>query len=137
MRRVLLLASFLLLAGCAYLQEVYGEDQAYGGGTDPYEKISFDGEVATAAERAECEAAGGEVRRDGMLGWQQCVQTYTDAGKTCSDNDDCLGQCRLNIGETMPQPDETVTGTCQASDSPFGCYATVEDGKATPTICVD
>ena len=48
MRKLVLLTSFILLVGCAYLQEVYGEDQAYGGRADPYEKIQFAGEVATA-----------------------------------------------------------------------------------------
>jgi len=130
-------AILLTISGCAYLQEVYESNPDYSSGQDPYEKIQFTGQFATSQERARCEAAGGTVRRDGMRGWEQCIQTYADAGKTCSDNAECIGQCRLALEDAMPDTNASVTGTCQSTDSPFGCYATVEDGKATPAICVD
>jgi hypothetical protein len=125
------------LASCAYLQDVYSGGSVYGSGADPYEKIQFAGEKATPVERSACEAAGGTVARDGMRGWEQCIQPFADAGKACSDNADCIGQCRLSLGDDMPDMGEPVTGTCQVNDSPFGCYATVENGQATPALCVD
>ena len=100
-----------------------------------YERISFEGERATPAERAKCVAAGGEVYRSGLLGWENCIQPYADAGKTCSDSSDCTGDCRYTgSGASFG---ETVTGTCQINDSPFGCFQSVSDGAATPTLCVD
>ncbi len=137
MRIMLIAAAAALLAGCAYLQEAYENDREVGSGGFPYEKIQFAGETASEAERARCEAAGGTVARDGMLGWEQCIQPYADAGKACTDNADCLGQCRLSLGDDMPVMGKPVTGKCQANDSPFGCYATVENGRATPALCVD
>lgn len=136
-RMIALVLAGVALAGCAYLQDVYADNSGYESGSDPYEKIQFAGEMATAAERAECEAAGGSVARDGMRGWEQCIQTFADAGKACTDNADCLGQCRLSLGDDMPEAGKPITGKCQATDSPFGCYATVEDGRATPALCVD
>ncbi|HAW56294.1 MAG TPA: hypothetical protein DCX29_15820, partial [Hyphomonas sp.] len=75
-----------VVSGCAYLQDVYSSDGVYGSGADPYEKIQFAGEKATGAERAACESAGGRVARDGMRGWEQCIQPFEDAGKACADN---------------------------------------------------
>lgn len=134
MKRFMIGVAAMLLAGaCAYVQDLYENDRDYASGAEPYEKVNFAGEIATAEERARCEAAGGVVRRDGMRGWQQCIQAYADAGKACTDSDDCLGQCRADLGEAGV----TATGTCQANDSPFGCHAVVEDGKVQPAICVD
>jgi hypothetical protein len=33
--------------------------------------------------------------------------------------------------------DKPITGQCQASSSPFGCFARVEDGHSTGFLCVD
>ena len=100
-----------------------------------YERISFEGERATPTERAKCEAAGGSVYPSGLLGWENCIQPYADAGKTCSDSSDCTGGCRYTgSGASIG---ETVTGTCQINDSPFGCFQSVDNGRATPPLCVD
>lgn len=103
-----------------------------------------DGEAKTieemrAASLAEidqeaCRGAGGEVRQEGMLGMYRCVKPYADAGKACRSKSDCEGKC---LATDDAAPDAEVTGACQANDSPFGCYAEVEDGKVTGAICVD
>ncbi len=85
-------------------------------------------------DRAACEAGGGEVRQEGMLGLYRCVTPYADAGKACRGDADCEGKC-LATDDAAPEA-ETV-GACQANDSPFGCYAEVEDGKVAAAICVD
>jgi hypothetical protein len=36
-----------------------------------------------------------------------------------------------------PAAGANAIGQCQASSGRFGCYTTVEDGKAEATICVD
>lgn len=100
-----------------------------------HERVSFKGERATKAERQLCQAAGGEVRRAGLLGYENCILPYADAGKTCSDSSDCIGDCRLTSSGAAPE--ETVTGTCQINDSLFGCFQTVENGRAGHMLCVD
>lgn len=91
-------------------------------------------ESLAAIDKEACAAAGGEVRMEGMLGMYRCVKPYADAGKACRSGADCEGKC-LATDDAMP--DAEVVGACQANDSPFGCYAEVEDGKITNAICVD
>lgn len=120
-------------AGCTHFWP--GESVGDGQAKPAYERITFAGEKATAVERARCETAGGEVRRDGLAGWEQCIQTLSDGGQSCTDSDECLGRCELTGG--FVDYETPATGTCQASDSLFGCFQTVEDGRADPAICVD
>lgn len=92
-------------------------------------------EVPTTAEA--CRAAGGTWGAQGLLGREQCVLALPDAGKTCRDADDCVGDCRLTGEAEIPAPGAPATGKCQATTSPFGCYTQVEDGKAVGMLCVD
>ena len=55
MRTYLLSASLILLAACAAPGETAPGD---ANPATPYERITFEGEVATPAERARCEAVG-------------------------------------------------------------------------------
>ena len=89
------------------------------------------------AQTDDCAARGGEMRRVGMLGSWQCIVPYADAGRSCTDGDQCAGDCRLPDGAKVPLEGEPVTGVCQPNNDRFGCYTTVEDGRADPTICVD
>ena len=100
-----------------------------------YARIDFAGETATAEERAACEAAGGEVRPAGLLGYDNCVQQFDDAGDICSDGDECLGSCLVTGGPA--EVGSNVTGQCAADDNRFGCYQTITDGVADAAICVD
>ena len=102
-----------------------------------HEEIRFEGKRATKAERAECEAAGGVVGPGGMLGYDQCVQPYADAGKACKGSEDCEGRCLLSADSDDDMGQPTDDGVCQADDSPFGCYTEVNDGVAQYAICVD
>lgn len=110
-------------------------DEAVGG-TGGEEKTIDDlrAESLAAIDQEACRADGGEVRQEGMLGMYRCVKPYADAGKECRSNSDCEGMC-LSTGDALVG--EEATGTCQVNDSPFGCYAEVEDGKVTDAICVD
>ncbi|MCB2113760.1 MAG: hypothetical protein R3C42_02645 [Parvularculaceae bacterium] len=87
-----------------------------------------------AIDTQDCEARGGEVRPEGMLGMYRCVTPYADAGSPCRSGGDCEGKCLAD--DDTPVGGETV-GVCQADDSPFGCYAEIEDGKVTTALCVD
>ena len=75
-------------------------------------------------------------QRVGRAQTLQCVIAYPDGGKVCRDGDDCLGDCRVP-GGVIVEDGRTVQGQCTATSDRFGCYATVEDGKASGTICVD
>ena len=83
---------------------------------------------------AQCEAAGGDMQRVCRMGSIQCVVTYADAGRTCRDGDDCQGDCRADVGTPSGTP---VTGRCQATSDPCGCFANVEDGQVDGALCVD
>ena len=87
-----------------------------------------------AAEVAACDARGGDMRPVCRMQSLQCVIDYSDAGRACRDGDDCQGDCRADVGATAGAP---VTGQCQASSDPCGCFTTVEDGRAEAGLCVD
>lgn len=82
----------------------------------------------------QCASSGGTMRPVCMLGRVQCVIPYSDAGQPCRDGDDCQGDCRAP--EMGPSGAE-VTGRCQASSDPCGCFANVEDGRIDAALCVD
>lgn len=88
-----------------------------------------------AEDRASCQSSGGTVQRRGMLGMEQCVHAYADAGKQCTDSAQCQGKCVGSAGAVSP--DKPASGTCQADDRLYGCYAEVRQGKAVAAICVD
>mgnify|MGYP004071849521 CR=1 FL=1 len=97
-------------------------------------------EAFTQADQNACAAAGGTYEQAGMLGWFRCTQSFADGGKVCRDGDDCMGRCMSDGTGAAFNEDGTpkpVTGVCAANDNPFGCYATIEDGFSTGTLCVD
>jgi hypothetical protein len=88
----------------------------------------------------ECSAKGGSMQTAGRSGAPMCMVKYKDAGKSCKSDSDCKGQCRVALGHEnrIKQPGEKVAGVCQATNSPFGCFATVEKGVVDkPMMCVD
>lgn len=101
-----------------------------------YQRIEFEGPVATDEERARCAEVGGTIVPSGKLQWENCVQPFADAGQPCTDSADCTGDCRYE-SEAEAEPGAEVTGTCQVTDARFGCYTVVEGGKIAHTICVD
>jgi len=106
-------------------------------------------ETPTAEARAACQARSGEMQRVGLLGSWQCIVRYADAGKRCTDGDQCQGDCRAEVNLPPPPPGPPVVpektspvppateGVCQADSNQFGCYGVIEDGKAAAMICVD
>jgi hypothetical protein len=137
LRIILLGAALASVASCSALRDYHAANPDFGSPSVPYERIQFAGSTPTADERAKCEAVGGRIEKVGRLGTEQCIQTYPDAGKTCSDSEDCLGECRIRDDLMDVKPGKPVEGVCQAEDTPFGCHAWVVRGVAGPTICVD
>lgn len=134
MKFLLLIAGALALTGCAWFHAPAASAPDLGPAELTYQHVEIADQVATSAERAACAAAGGEISREGLLGWEHCVQIYPDAGKVCSDKSDCLGTCRY---EGDAAPGSTVLGICQSRDIVFGCYALVDKGIVQPPLCAD
>ena len=90
-----------------------------------------------AGAAADCAQRGGKMLPQGRMQTLQCVVSYSDAGQRCTDGDDCQGDCRIEEAAGPPHAGAAAVGQCQATSSRFGCYTTVEGGKAEATICVD
>jgi len=127
MKRLILIAA-VLLAAC----QPVPEKGDYGFGNEPAPVA-----VAESPAAAECLARGGRMQPLGRMQTMQCVVPYADAGRRCTDSDQCEGQCRVADVTTRPAPGASVVGQCQVDSNPFGCHATVENGRAQATICVD
>lgn len=130
MRTAMLILSFvaLLAAGCAPAAQ-----PSQGTSAGPGAQVSSNGPRIPDAKT--CAAQGGTVRPVCLMGNLACVITYADGGKTCTDKDDCLGQCRFE-GKPLP-PGATAKGVCQRNSDPCGCYSEVIKGKVQPGLCVD
>lgn len=92
------------------------------------------GGALSVADKLACVQSGGFVERAGMLGAERCTKQFSDAGLVCTDSGQCQGQCRGTLDTDMGVD---VTGVCQATDNPFGCFTEVLGGKAGPGLCVD
>ena len=100
------------------------------------ETASPAGNQSQTAEASACTTRGGTMQAVGRMQSMQCVIAYADAGKTCTDGDQCQGDCRIEGNDGL-DAGSSVTGQCQASSNGFGCFTRVEDGRATATLCVD
>ncbi|WP_411849310.1 hypothetical protein ACLB90_09650 [Stenotrophomonas sp. LGBM10] len=127
MRIVLMMFLLWALAGCSSAPHATGS-------TVPVASVEAG---ATTAQRAECEAAGGEARPLGRLQHVHCVVPYADAGKACSAKADCNGQCLAREGAELVAG-AAARGVCQRDISQnFGCRQRIDNGVAQGTICVD
>ena len=143
--KLILIAGFAILAAaCAGA----GSETAYAGAKDiDVDEPTEDAPKTLEEMRAEslakidaeaCRAGGGEVRMAGMMGLYRCVTPYADAGEVCRDESDCEGRCLGDdaVTDYNAAPGEQQ-GVCEADDSPFGCYAIINDGVADAMLCVD
>ena len=136
--KALIAAAVIGLSAC-------GTDDAKGGtNTDAatadvkYEYVKIADAKATEAEREACEGQGGEIRVSGILGHEICVQTLPDAGDACKEQSDCLGYCLVPDDKKRDvNPGEPMEGVCAKTDDPFGCFAMVDGGMASPMLCID
>lgn len=130
MKRLVFLAA-ILAAAC---QPIPAED----GKTDLAQADPAPPGVQTPADEASaCAARGGKMLPQGRMQSLQCVIFYRDGGNRCTDSDQCEGSCRIPDVANLPPAGAAAVGQCQPTSSRFGCYTTVEDGKAEATICVD
>lgn len=129
MKRILMVAA-VLMAACQPLP-------ANDGPTDLAEVTPASQSVAGSEDAAACARAGGKMLPQGRMQSVRCVITYADAGQRCTDGDDCAGDCRVGDVANAPAAGTNAVGQCQVNSSRFGCYTTVENGKAEATLCVD
>jgi hypothetical protein len=129
MKRLLIMAA-VVMAACQPLP-------ANGGPTDLAAAVPAVQSIAGSEDAAACARAGGKMLPQGRMQSVRCVITYADAGRRCTDGDDCAGDCRVEDVANAPTAGANAVGQCQANSSRFGCYTTVEGGKAEATICVD
>ncbi len=135
MKRILIAIAAALMAACQPMP-------TDGGRTDlaeatPVVQSPAAQSAAGTEDAAACAAQGGKMMPQGRMQTVRCVITYADAGRRCSDGDDCAGDCRIEDVADAPAAGANAVGQCQANSSRFGCYTTIEDGKAQPTLCVD
>lgn len=140
MKRLIIVAA-VLAAAC---QPLPAEDGRAGAADGPRVVTDVDTtdvpppvRVPENSAAAECQARGGQMLPQGRMQSLQCVVAYADAGKRCTDGDQCQGSCRIPDVTPAPRAGTAAVGQCQPTSSGFGCYTTVEDGKAEATICVD
>ncbi len=131
------ISRFLVMAAASAVLAACQPMPADGGQVDLAEAAPAIQSAAGSEDAAACAAAGGKMLPQGRMQTVRCVIAYADAGQACRDGDDCAGDCRVEDVADAPAAGASVVGQCQASSSRFGCYTTVEDGKAEATICVD
>lgn len=128
MKRLAVIAAVLLAAAC----QPVAEKGDLGFGNEPAPVA-----VPESAAAADCIARNGTMQPVGRMQTMQCVVRYADAGKRCTDSDQCAGECRTADVTARPVEGAAVAGICQADSNRFGCFTRVEDGKAEATLCVD
>src|SRR5262245_28927624 len=91
--------------------------------------------AAAPATRAECEAAGGVWGRFGLRQQELCNLPTPDAGKACSDSNDCAAACIAPSSAAVGSP---AQGSCYARTLLQGtCLKRVTGGIVEPPLCVD
>ena len=84
--------------------------------------------ITDAEAKVACEAKNGEWGRPGLLQIAYCLPKLPDAGKPCTDNDECAGYCI---------EDNPGQGHCQYLATQFGCFTSLNHGKPNVSMCVD
>ena len=78
-------------------------------------------------ELRRCYAAGGTPHQISFF-TEGCIRPYADAGKVCTDGDQCEGEC-IYSGKGFPQAGTEVSGACEAKTGTLSCRALVTKGK--------
>lgn len=118
MKRVMFGVLALVLAACAPVEQAGPSPQAEAANTE-----------------SACAARGGRWERVGRAQTFQCVITYADAGRVCTDGAACQsGRC---LGAPDLSGRANVSGQCQPTNMMFGCYTRIVNGRAEAAICVD
>jgi hypothetical protein len=135
MKRILIATVAVLMAACQPMPASDGPTEIAA--IVPAGQTVIGPSVAGSEDAAACARVGGKMLPQGRMQSVRCVITYADAGRRCTDGDDCAGDCRVGDVASPPAAGAPAVGQCQVNSSRFGCYTTVEGGKAEATLCVD
>lgn len=83
-----------------------------------------------------CRANGGTVKPVCRMQKPACIFVHKDAGKSCTDSDQCEGRCVAADG-AMPEGGVAAAGVCEADNDVCGCSTEIIGGKAQAGRCVD
>jgi hypothetical protein len=94
---------------------------------------------------AACRKCRGTFGPNGLLGFDSCVCPSPDAGKRCTDGDQCVNGCMFDHFVTVGRSGLTrPVGRCARDDSHFSCKTPIPDGASKPraswtllTTCAD
>lgn len=86
-----------------------------------------------------CKKEGGKLRKVGMMGDLKCIVPYPDAGRDCTDSQQCQGGCFAVFEgvKGLPKSGTSAIGKCKADNNPFGCYTRVDRGRVGDSVCID
>jgi putative hemolysin len=129
MKRLMIAAVALLAAACQPMPATDGAASAA-----PQQSQAS---AAGSTDAALCASQGGKMLPQGRMQSVRCVIAYADAGKRCTTGSDCQGDCRIEETAGTPDAGAAVIGRCQVDSTRFGCFTTVENGKAEATLCID
>lgn len=85
-------------------------------------------------ERASCAAEGGNWSPEGPFHYGRCTRFTADAGKACTDSEECEGRCVLE--QTPPVPGKVVGRCSKVKSGASGCYSFLKKGEVVD-ICVN
>ena len=94
-------------------------------------------------DKETCEARRGEWGRFGLVIKEQCNLPTSDAGKICSNQNECEGACIVELSEKeqdrLTKQNEIIetNGRCTSWLLTYDCNAYVKDGKVDSIICAD
>ncbi len=117
--------SALLLAACSNTPTT---QPAQAAGVTPAPTPS------ASTDAVACAAKGGQLHPVGRMQIPHCIVPYADAGKTCSDNSDCSGDC---LATSIVPTGTATSGTCQRDSDRFGCRQEVVGGMGQAALCID
>jgi len=118
--RILPLLTFLLVTACAPIAAP----------SPPPVAPSVPPSSSAGPDQDACAARGGTIRPVCRMQRPACVIAYEDAGKACTDGDQCEGRCVVLTG------DGSKGGVCEADSDPCGCTTELIGGVPS-SICVD
>ena len=81
--------------------------------------------LTPAADEAGCRSQNGSWAPICRMQRPACVLSFSDAGKSCTDSDQCQGACYADAAGGASQPGKFVTGKGATDSNPCGCKARV------------
>ena len=89
-----------------------------GGGIYAWRKLN------APSEQKKCEKQNGTWIVGSAEYGAKCILQYPDAGKECTNSDQCEGKCVTNIISQLGK-----TGTCQKNNDNQGCFNAIENER--------